>query len=420
MKAIWRTALGLLLALARTGSASAETFRWLQYTADGLEARAVTEAAACPAATIDGAERPMQVRVEPDAAFPIRVCALTVPSGAQAVTVDGATLKLPPARPRRIAVIGDTGCRLKVIVLQACNDPEKWPFATIAAAVARAAPDLVIHVGDYNYRETPCPFIIEGCKGSPYGDNWDAWRIDFFAPAAPLLAAAPWVVVRGNHEMCSRTGRGFSRALDAYAFDAAKGCNDTDPPYVVRLDGLALAVLDVGPASDVVANATEAEAYRRQYEALAQTTSGPAWIVQHRPIWSAAGRLGGLPLGANRTLALATAGVIPANVSMVVAGHHHIFDVMAFREDLPVEVVAGHGGDWLNPGKPADPAGWMTGGATVKGGTLAPGYFGYAMIELDGEKRAVVTSYDRDAHPRQRCVVTGRQARCGNGERGSE
>ena len=52
-------------------------------------------------------------------------------------------------------------------------------------------PDLVIHVGDYHYRENACPKDIAGCRDSPWGYGWDAWDADFFVPARPLLAAAP-------------------------------------------------------------------------------------------------------------------------------------------------------------------------------------------------------------------------------------
>ena len=77
---------------------------------------------------------------------------------------------------KRIVVIGDTGCRLKGTFVQDCNDPVKWPFATVARLAAARHPDLVIHVGDYHYRETPCPADRAGCAGSPYGDNWAVWQ----------------------------------------------------------------------------------------------------------------------------------------------------------------------------------------------------------------------------------------------------
>ena len=44
--------------------------------------------------------------------------------------------------------------------------------------------------------------------------------------AAPLLAVAPWIVTRGNHEECARAGQGWSRFLDVRPFAAAMSCDD--------------------------------------------------------------------------------------------------------------------------------------------------------------------------------------------------
>ena len=93
------------------------------------------------------------------------------------------------------------------------------PFPRWPAAAAKFKPDLVIHVGDYLYRESACPPGNQGCAGSPWGDNWTTWKADFFDPAAPLLAAAPIVLVRGNHEDCKRAGPGWTRLQGPTAFD---------------------------------------------------------------------------------------------------------------------------------------------------------------------------------------------------------
>jgi hypothetical protein len=105
---------------------------------------------------------------------------------------------------------------------QACNDPEAWTFAEVARAAAAAHPDLVLHVGDYHYRENACPEGHAGCAGSPWAYGWDAWDADFFTPAAPLLAAAPWVMVRGNHEECARAGQGWWLLLDPHALSGQR------------------------------------------------------------------------------------------------------------------------------------------------------------------------------------------------------
>ena len=140
------------------------------------------------------------MRGQENDAYPLQVCVAHAGTPPRHATVDGVPVPALADQLRRIVVIGDTGCRLKGTFVQACNDPVKWPFATVARLAAARHPDLVIHVGDYHYRETPCPAGDAGCAGSPYGDNWAVWQRDFFIPAAPLLAAAPWVLVRGNHE----------------------------------------------------------------------------------------------------------------------------------------------------------------------------------------------------------------------------
>jgi Calcineurin-like phosphoesterase len=152
--------------------------------------------------------------------FPITVCESTVPLDATRASVGTRTLPVPKARPQRIVLIGDTGCRLEKAfnAWQACDESGAWPFADVAATAARFAPDLVIHIGDYHYRETACPPMIAGCRGSPWGYGWDAWEADLFVPAAPLLAAAPWIVVRGNHEECARAGQGWFRLLISARF----------------------------------------------------------------------------------------------------------------------------------------------------------------------------------------------------------
>ena len=54
----------------------------------------------------------------------------------------------------------------------------------------------------------------QNMQGSPIPDVWPAWRDDFFMPAARLMKTAPWLLVRGNHELCSRAGPGWFYLLD--------------------------------------------------------------------------------------------------------------------------------------------------------------------------------------------------------------
>jgi hypothetical protein len=160
-------------------------------------------------------------------AFPVLVCEKPIPPSARRAAIAGRALPLPKASPRRIVVLGDTGCRIKTSdrAFQACNDTAQWPFAAVAGAASDARPDLVIHVGDYHYRENACPDGNPGCAGSPWGYGWDAWEADLFAPAERLMRAAPWIVVRGNHESCHRAGQGWWRFLDPRPLAPGQDCN---------------------------------------------------------------------------------------------------------------------------------------------------------------------------------------------------
>ena len=196
---------------------------WTEVGEQGTLARVVVNTASdCPSVTIDGMARRMTVRLPvPDGLRP--VCELPIPASASAASlpVQGVVLALPHADPSRVVVIGDTGCRVKGGKVQDCNDPAKWPFQRVASKAAESKPDLVIHVGDYLYREEPCPPEARAsCGGTPAGDTWEAWDADFFAPAKNLLTAAPWVFARGNHESCDRSWRGWFYYLDPRPFSA--------------------------------------------------------------------------------------------------------------------------------------------------------------------------------------------------------
>ena len=155
-------------------SAHAADSAWVQATTTGYEARLVTSQAVCPVLHTPKGDAQMTVRAPASENFPL-VCATPILAGMASATAAGITLPVPVADPHRILVLGDTGCRIKGAVLQACNDSTQWPFPQLAAAAARLKPDLIIHVGDYLYRESACPVGNAGCAGSPWGDNWITW-----------------------------------------------------------------------------------------------------------------------------------------------------------------------------------------------------------------------------------------------------
>ena len=152
-------------------------------------ARAITTAAFCPAIVFDGVgQAPMRIRVAPGvipertsdtdsplstkpSVFPVLTCETVIPASVTQAVIDGRVLPLRKREVRRIVVIGDTGCRMSSFgnVFQNCNDPVAWPFRAIADAAAAWQPDLVIHVGDYHYREGVCPIGNRGLRRQSVG-----------------------------------------------------------------------------------------------------------------------------------------------------------------------------------------------------------------------------------------------------------
>ena len=256
--------------------------------------------------------------------------------------------------------------------MQACNNSALWPFQVGADVASLMRPDLVIHVGDFHYRETRCPARDLGCAGSPFGDTWAVWRADFFSPARLLLDTAPWVFVRGNHEECDRGGIGWARTLDPYPFNPREGidgCLKTAAPFAANIGGITVVVMDTSTADDKE-NEKQAAVYREQFKSVAKLApTGIVWLAFHRVIWSTDGTV--VPEksgGDNKTLALAAKGNIPANVQLMLNGHQHKFEVDGYEEDIPVAIIAGHGGDLLSPQAPTNPVGLVVNGMHIKAG----------------------------------------------------
>ncbi len=129
-------------------------------------------------------------------------CELVIPQNTKKAVVNGQLLNLPRPNPTKIIAFGDTGCRIKGAAIQNCNDPEDWPFERVARAAAAAHAHLILHVGDYLYREDPCPAGKESfCGGTPHGDNWDTWNADFFQTRRWAISGRSLIFARGNHEI---------------------------------------------------------------------------------------------------------------------------------------------------------------------------------------------------------------------------
>jgi predicted phosphodiesterase len=260
-------------------------------------------------------------------------CEAAIPPGVQSLEFGAQRLKLPRT-PNRVAVFGDTGCRVTTAELQACNDPMAWPFLRNARDIAKENPDLIVHVGDYLYREDRCPDAAKGCAG-PHGDNWATWKADFFDPAAPALEASPWVFTRGNHENCGRAWRGWFYYLDPRRFDGT--CTEQSDAWIAQSGTLRIGVMD----SALVKNGDKPDAkyVARMAEQLSRVSGHADWISVHHPFWAY------LP-SSTRTASLAAAWdqARPEGIRLIVSGHIHVFEFLGFRGGHPSQLVAGTGG----------------------------------------------------------------------------
>jgi Calcineurin-like phosphoesterase len=382
-------------------------------------ARLITSSGGCPDIEIDGRSAPMEVRAAPQLPdFPVLVCEAPLAPDARRASIAGASLPLPRPDPRRIAVVGDTGCRLEEgHVPQACNDPAAWPFAEIARAVADWQPDLIVHVGDYLYREAPCPEGDGGCAGSPWGYDWATIDADFFAPGAPLFEAAPLALTRGNHESCGRAGEVWFRLLDPRAFEPV--CLDYTEPYPLDLGSLQLLMLDSSAASDTTVMPAQVEIYRRQFDRLREIAGPRAWLLTHRPMWvfGHLGEVDGMEVlfRSNPTLQAASESMLAPGVDLVLSGHVHLFELLSFDPLLamprPPQIVIGNGGTTLDPPVTTPLDGLEIAGATVAVGETRD-LFGWVSLELDGSAWRA-TLRDGSGRALLACDIEAGAAHCG-------
>jgi predicted phosphodiesterase len=401
---------------------------WIVVGEDGaLAVRAIGRSARCPTLDVDGAKVAMSIRAAPDAAYADATCEASLSRTAHAASIEGRALALPPPRVDRIVVLGDTGCRMKEKTFQDCSDPKAWPFAKIAGAAAAWKPELVIHVGDFLYRKTPCPEGNAGCAGSPVGDRDATWDADFLTPALPLLRAAPWIAVRGNHEGCSAGGVGFFRLLDPRPLAAS--CTDTTAAYATSVGDLRFWVLDTVVADDVEVQPSKVELFRAQLASLEAASSsakgakgGPAWLLVHRPLFGVLGNPRGAPppkeaaaspkvVPLNATLQAAWSAAAPKSIDLVLSGHVHMFQAISFAGGRPAQLVAGMGGT-LGDVPPTERLDGVVEAGTPIAKGVARAQLGFVTLERKGARWEAALR-DPDGAVLVTCSLDGRTLACG-------
>jgi hypothetical protein len=417
--------------------------------------RAITHASECPEIVWgDGARAAMRVRAQPatvplrgdsaqsdakPAVFDVLTCEADWVTGAPSATVAGQSVPAPRKDIRRIVLIADTGCRMKASekAFQACNDKALWPFADVARSAAALKPDLVVHIGDIHYRESPCPAGNKDCAGSPWGYGFDAWRADLFVPAAPLLSAAPWVFVRGNHESCFRAGQGWFRFIDAAPLVAERTCDSTaldaiadfSDPYAVPVGhGNQFIIFDSSKSSGKTYALTD-PAYlnyvaQMQKVATLADAAQHSFFLSHHPLLAFAPgkRNAEAKAGGSQGLQSAFASVhpqrlFPDKVSVLMHGHIHLFEAISFATAHPASLVLGNSGS-ANEGRAPES---IASGTEAFPGALVDDYiarseYGFATLDKVDDGSAShwkLTEYDTQGKAVISCDIRNAKTRCG-------
>jgi hypothetical protein len=349
-------------------------------------------------------------------------CEAVIPAGYTSATIGGTTLKLPVAQPKKILLIADTGCRVNGALSatggnqQNCSNPVDFPLAFLSGVEASKKPDLIVHIGDWFYRDTNCLTsgveTFTGCNTttSPnyevWGDIFDSWNADVFYPMKPLLAAAPIVMVRGNHESCGRGARGWFALLDAYPFNMsnvlcaktgtypapsnnlATYTGDFEPSYLVGAGGFNVIVHDSSFANDSAVDKNTAANYDVDLTGLlgALAPNSVNIFATHKPtfglVYGSDGAAGSAPATADNSgdfteqsvfsggtyAASAFLGGVPSNIALFISGHIHQAQFVSFLDNVHFapQLVVGVSGSLLDPD--------MNTGFTPVGTTEVPTY----------------------------------------------
>ena len=333
----------------------------------------------------------------------LRACQANLPSGLSYASVGAIDV---PAKFQskfdKIAVFGDTGCRVTAKQVQDCNTPAAWPLARNAQSVAAAKPDVIFFTGDFFYREAACPADklafcgaspapaippAAGQKFAPISDTDDGWVADTLIPMAPAFAAAPILVTRGNHESCFRGGNGWMMMFEiklkadscAPTAAGASAPNNIAPTYSVDFpiaSGRKLRAIMVdsnaGSNSGITPawQALQKPAYE-QANKLASTQKGiEPWLITHRPMFGIddvnqfdkpdPSATPPDPGELNWTSIDQTGAALglTSRFNLMLASHVHVAQVVQMPGQ-PAQVIFGNGGsvpDSTNPADYATPA----------------------------------------------------------------
>lgn len=435
----------------------------------GLLARAViASGAGCPAlsgSTIAGRTFALRMQLRPKPALAgaaysaVEVCERGIPVGAVSAMVGSRVIPAAlPSRIERIAISGDSGCRITSWEVQDCSNTSAWPLARISRNIAKDNPDVIINLGDYFYREAVCPSADQSlCASSPpppgnlpVTGSAMGWIADALIPMQPVFDAAPILMLRGNHESCARGGIGFFLFFSPQRSTAPQCApsivdgavvvpsNDISPTWhaswqVGASDATAhtldLEVIDSAYGQDGTVSpfaAIQRSSYVAAASHVSKSRPDEAWLLTHRPIFgmTSSQLTNGGPVWSSQDQAAASQGLL-GGFSLLLSSHIHVAQAVNIPGQ-PGQIVLGNGASSLFPATGYDtpsygPLSNLDGSALSPLATPYPAptstwtdvRFGYVIAEPGLPSRSWVFEHrDQRGKPFASCAVAKRSANC--------
>lgn len=337
----------------------------------------------------------------------------------------------------KVAILGDTGCRLRGKEIQNCNNPNEWPLKTISESIAKENPDFIIHVGDYHYRVS-CTDPVK-CKDheGTWGYTWESWVADWFLPTK-TIQNIPTVYVRGNHENCRRAWEHWQKYLSSDV-NVPEVCKNSESLQIIDLGNILLVNLDTSWVSDESFdqnNKTKVNQalisylkyVKEQIQEVNKAKNKEVWIVTHKPAYGAVPFTSNLKQvtdsakqnkdsiiwksGTPRLeYALEESGLNEV-VGLYISGHIH--NVQMVQGKHPIQIVAGESGTLLDSvGDYAENLIEMKNGSKAFIPTASKNQYGYLILKTyKNDKTKTLQVKNPQGLPEADCQFTNEEFQC--------
>lgn len=293
----------------------------------------------------------------------------------------------------KMIFVGDTGCRLKETekfnIYQNCNDIKSWPFPKIAKKISAEKYDVLVHIGDYYYREACADKAVCEQYTNTTGPTWLTWWEDFYKPALPFLSKTPVVFMRGNHEDCKRGFRGWA-PLSSQVKEFSESCDSYEDIQVIELSDIVFVNFDNSDFEDKKPLKPEekevwlARLVRLKDRIIKYSGAKEVWLFVHKPIYGflppALGKGKIIPASVQFRDLLRSVDGLESMIDVTVSGHIHSQQLMYFAEGKPQIIVA-------NGGSKLDVMEEIIKNKDLYITTKTQDDFGYALFERKGFKK---------------------------------